>query len=231
MDSPGHPPPQYQEPETTLVTSEMMKEGNRPLLFTGGACNIQGPDGAVRNPGRDRLARWLEERGWSYFDPQIHPSTHGRDYVFELDGPQESVARANACLRVYEILPTNIGAISILEVMDDARRGRESVVWFHGGRDFEPNELGERDVLKANDELRRRVGGLVFHHLVAHADAGRQMRCYLTVMLEDCPLITFVDSFEELKYALNARLETKRYPAASAEVASSSYSSSTRSTG
>ncbi|HZM24741.1 MAG TPA: hypothetical protein VFC02_23530, partial [Anaerolineales bacterium] len=91
--------------KSLLITSEMMEAGEMPLLFVGGASNIQSPSGPVRNPGRDTLARWLDHQGWSYFDPQIHPSTHGRDYIWGIDGPQEKRARELAKLRVYEINP------------------------------------------------------------------------------------------------------------------------------
>ena len=49
------------ELKSMLVTSEMMQAGIAPLLFTGGASNIQGPTGPIRNPGRDPLAKWLDE--------------------------------------------------------------------------------------------------------------------------------------------------------------------------
>ncbi len=62
------------ENNSMLVTSEMMAEGMEPLLFTGGACNIQDVGGPVRNPGRDRLHAWLDEQRHSYFEPQIHPT-------------------------------------------------------------------------------------------------------------------------------------------------------------
>ena len=81
------------EKKSLLVTSEMMQAGEVPLLFIGGASNIQTITGPMRNPGRDPLATWLDGQGWSYFDPQIHHTTHGRDYVWGIDGPQEKIAR------------------------------------------------------------------------------------------------------------------------------------------
>lgn len=185
-----------------LVTSEMMNEGVSPRLFTGGACNIQAPNGPVRNPGRDRLALWLDEQGYSYFDPQIHPTTHGRDYRWELDGPNEKLARESAQLRIYEITATTIAAISMLEIMDDARHGRQSIVWFHGGRTFAPIGLGTRDELRDNTELRQHAGELAYSHLLAYVNAGRLLRNELVIMLDNSPHITFVDSYEDLKEAI-----------------------------
>lgn len=187
---------------TKLITSEMMQAGEVPLLFTGGACNIQGPDGPMRNPGRDPLARWLDEEGYPYFDPQIHPSTHGRDYIWGIDGPQEKKAREQARLRVYEITATTIATVTMLEIMDDARRARTSIVWFNSGRTFAPVGLGDRDQLKSNEMLRQQVGETVYSHLLAYVDAGRQIRTELLLMLADCPYIIFVNSFDELKRAI-----------------------------
>ncbi len=186
-----------------LVTSEEMEEGKVPLVFTGGACNIQDVDGPIRNPGRDRLHAWLDARERSYFDPQIHPTTHGREYIWAIDGPQETKARADARLRVYEITLTTIASITMLEIMDDARRGRQSVVWFNNGMTFAPIGLGDRDQLKGNRELRRKVGTMVYSHLQAYVNAGRQMRNELESMLSDCPHVVFVHSFDELKAVID----------------------------
>ncbi len=181
-----------------LVTSEMMAEGARPVLFTGGACNIEDVGGAVRNPGRDRLHAWLDEEGHSYFDPQIHPSTHGRDYLWGIDGPQEKKAREAADLRVYEISAKTISAMTMVEIMDDVRRGRRTVVWFNDGKTFAPIGLGDRDELKANRQLRQAVGDLVHAHLLAYVNAGRQLRNELPLILADCPHVVLVHSFDEL---------------------------------
>jgi hypothetical protein len=186
-----------------LVTSEMMEGGVRPQLFTGGACNIQGVHGPERNPGRDPLARWLDNQGWSYFDPQIHPVTHGRDYIWGIDGPQEKKARQQAKLRIYEITATTIAAVTMLEIMDDARMSRTSIVWYSDGKTFAPIGLGDRDDLKNNRALRAEVGETVYHHLLAYVNAGRQLRYELPLMLADCPDIVFVYSFDELTKAID----------------------------
>ena len=100
--------------QSLLITSEMMQAGQKPALFIGGACNIQTANGPIRNPGRDPLAEWLDDLGLSYFDPQIHPTTHGRDYIWEIDGPHEKLAREETKLRIYEITATTIAAISVM---------------------------------------------------------------------------------------------------------------------
>ncbi len=187
------------KPESMLITSELMQAGFMPQLFTGGACNIQDATGPIRNPGRDPLALWLDEQRWSYFEAQIHPTTHGRDYIWGIDGHQEKKAREVAKLRVYEITSATIGAITMMEILDDARRERTSVVWFNEGKAFEPIGLGDRDELQKNEELRHQAGDMVHSHLVAYVKAGNQLRNELPLMLADCPHIIFVDSFGDLK--------------------------------
>jgi hypothetical protein len=190
-------------PHKMLITSEMMQEGIKPLLFTGGACNMQTANGAERNPGRDELANWLDEQGWSFFEPQIHPATHGREYIWGIDGPQEKRAREMAKLRVYEITSTTIASMTMLEIMDDARLNRTSIVWFNdGGLRFSPIGLGDKDQLLKNYELKQKVGDLIFSHLLAYVNAGRQIRLELQMMLADCQSVVFVNSFDELKLAI-----------------------------
>lgn len=195
--------------KSLLVTSEMMQAGEIPLLFIGGASNIQSPTGPIRNPGRDPLARWLDKQGWSYYDPQIHPSTHGRDYIWGIDGPQEKKARELAKLRVYEISPFTIASVSIMEIMDDGRKGRTSVVWYNGGRVFAPQGLGDRDGLRSNQKLRQQIGEMAYWHLDAYINAGRHIRIELPKMLEDCTNIVFVESFDEVKAALTTFLKKR----------------------
>ncbi len=188
--------------KSLLVTSEMMQAGEMPLLFIGGASNIQTEGGPIRNPGRDPLARWLDEQGWSYFDPQIHYATHGRDYIWGIDGPQEKIAREVTKLRVYEINPYTIAAVSVMEVMDDARLGRISIVWYNGGRIFTPLGLGSRDDLRNNENFRQQIGEMAYWHLDAYLNAGRHIRIELPKMLEGVKNIVFLESFDEVKTAV-----------------------------
>lgn len=209
------------QPKSLLITSEMMEKGAVPLLFTGGACNIQYVNGPIRNPGRDKLALWLNKKGWSYFDPQIHPSTHGRDYIWGIDSPQEKIARDKAQLRVYEITSTTIGAITMLEIMDDARLDRTSIVWFNGGESFIPIGLGSRDELQNNVALRKQIGEMGYQHLLAYVKAGCQLRNELALVLHDIPNIVFVTNFDDLKKAIEHFIEPQVAVLESAEEISS----------
>ncbi len=196
-----------QLPSSSLITSEMMQQGKLPLLFTGGACNIQGINGAIRNPGRDALAEWLNSKQWSYFDPQIHPSTHGRDYIWGIDGPQEKKAREVAQLRVYEITSSTIAAVTMLEIMDDMRCERRSIIWFNKGNNFAPIGLGDRDHLSANTRLRAQVGEMVFQHLLAYINSGRQLRNEIINMLQKDPNAIFAHTLDEVKAAIGVVLD------------------------
>ena len=193
--------------ESLLITSEMMEKGHTPLLFTGGACNIQYVNGPIRNPGRDKLALWLDKQGWSYFDPQIHPNTHGRDYIWGLDSSQEKIAREKAQLRIYELTSTTIGAVTMLEIMDDARLQRTSIVWFNGGESFMPIGLEGRDELQNNRALHKQIGEMAYQHLLAYVKAGCQLRSELHLLLHDIPHIIFVSNFDDLKKATKHLIE------------------------
>jgi hypothetical protein len=117
-----------------------------------------------------------------------------------IDGPQEKRAREMAKLRVYELNPFTITAVSIMEIMDDARRQRLSVVWYNGGRLFEPP--GDCDDLRSNEKLRDQIGDMAYWHLDAYINPGRHIRIELPKLLEDCLNIVFVESFDEAKSAV-----------------------------
>ena len=193
-----------------LITSEMMEQGIMPLLFTGGACNIQGFDGPERNPGRDPLAFWLDTKGYSYFDPQIHPETHGREYIWGIDGPQEKIAREQTKLRIYEITDTTIAAVTMMEIFDDARRGRPCIVWFNNGKDFAPIGLGSVDDMNQNTPLQKKLGAMIYSHLQAYVKAGVHLRNELQLFLSDCPDVVFVDNFDELTLAIEQLLSVEK---------------------
>ena len=186
-------------PKEMLVTSEQFKEGRMPDVFLGGACSMVTAKGHERNPGRDPAADWLDQQKLSYFDPQIHPDTHGRDYIYELDGPVEKAARALARLRIYEITPWSLASVTMFEILDDVRRGRVSLVWFNGGEDYAPFGIGSTDDVRTDEDLEDRMGNPAHAHLVGILKAGRRMRKELQAMTADYPKLMFVRSLDELK--------------------------------
>ena len=191
------------EPKSMLVTSEMMQAGIAPLLFTGGASNIQGPTGPMRNPGPGSTGEGgLMKRAGPISIPKfIHRLMDAIISGESMDHKRRRPGK-KAKLRVYEITATTIAAVTMLEIMDDARRGRKSIVWFNEGKTFAPIGLGDRDEIMKNAELRQEVGEMVYSHLVAYVNAGRQLRYELTLMLADCSHIIFANSFDELKAAI-----------------------------
>ncbi|MDJ0838555.1 MAG: hypothetical protein QNK37_18705 [Acidobacteriota bacterium] len=186
-----------------LIRSEQVIQGIIPQLFLGGACALWTEDGEQRNTGRDSLAAWLNAQGISYFDPQIHISTHGRDYEWDIDGPVEKKVRQDARMRIYEISPLSLASVTMFEVFDDARRGRRSLVWFHHGEDYAPAGLGNFQEVAANEKLAEQVGPLVHAHMVGFLKAGRRMRKELVAMLDDCPSITLAGSEDEVRETIS----------------------------
>ena len=185
-----------------------MNAGKKPSVCLAGACTIQTAAGGVRNVGRDELAAWLDDQKVGYFEVQIHQDTHGRGYDWGLDGPNEKKARSEAKLRVYELRPDVLSVVTAMEILDDARRGRQSIVWFHdGGETFAPHGLGDRDQLKADSATwTESAGQLAYQHLYAYVNGGRALRNELKAMLADAPTIHFVTgdnaAVQRLIYAL-----------------------------
>lgn len=162
-----------------LVTSEMMAVGRVATICFCGACNIIGPDGTLlRNKGRDELLFWAEDAGVSFYEVQIHQSTHGRGYVYEIDGAHEQAAREKAKLRVYEIRPDVTGIITFMELMQDAALGRPGIVWIReNGWNFKHPIAGGKKEIRNNAELAaamKPVDHGLYAQLVSQADLQRK---------------------------------------------------------
>lgn len=98
-------------------------------VFSGGACNILDADGRLlRNVERDAINDWISEKSIIFFDPQIHPDTHGVEYDYTVHHPLEVAARNAAKINLYEISPRTFGGISSLEIAADQFRWREPVI-------------------------------------------------------------------------------------------------------
>ena len=192
---------------TSLVTSEDLYAGKRVDLFLGGACNLRRAEGLMRNTGRDELEAWLDSQGWTYYDPQIHPSTHGREYDWARDSEAEKQARAMASLRVYEIIPETLGATTMLEIFDDAVRQRPSVVWLDGAG-FTLSDLGQAATFKADEAQRSHLGPVIHGHLLDLLKTGERLRKELRRMLADNPHIRFADSLDQVKSIIGAHFHT-----------------------
>lgn len=117
---------------TTLTLS--VEAARLARVFTGGASNIIDATGQnVRNPLRDQLHWELTQANIAFYDPQVHPSTHGESYSFEKHGPIEQAAR-EAALPLYEMSPLTFCGVTAFEIaMDHQSRRKAMVVWFSNG--------------------------------------------------------------------------------------------------
>lgn len=123
------------------VTSEM-KRVHLTQVFSGGACNIMNGDGQlVRNTERDRINDWITEQRVVFFDPQIHPDTHGCEYDYPLHHPLEIGARTAARVNLYEISPFTFCGITSLEIAVDHLRRREPTVIYYSDGQPDDDEL------------------------------------------------------------------------------------------
>ncbi len=105
------------------------------LVFSGGACNMLDAEGSLlRNTERDPINDWLTEKNLMFYDPQIHPDTHGIEYEYDLHHKLERAARHAAKINLYEMSPRTFGGITSLEIAADQFRWREpTVIYFSDG--------------------------------------------------------------------------------------------------
>lgn len=126
----------------TLVRN--MAEVSRTQVFSGGACNIRDAQGELlRNTERDPINQWLTDQGIYFFDPQIHPDTHGREYEYQTDHQLEMAARAVAKINLYEVSPRTLGGITSLEIAADKFRWREPMVIYFSDGDPARDDIPE----------------------------------------------------------------------------------------
>ncbi len=106
------------------------------VVFSGGMCNAINHEGqSVRNPHRDELNARLKSAGHSVFDPQIDETTHGRPYKYEIDGPAEQKARADAHVTIYELGEETMAGVTMLEILRDVGIGKQVILWLSGELD------------------------------------------------------------------------------------------------
>jgi hypothetical protein len=121
-----------------------MNDVSQTQVFSGGACNILDATGKLlRNTERDPINQWLNDRGVNFFDPQIHPDTHGREYVYQTDHQLEMTARAVSNINLYEVSPRTFGGITSLEIAADKFRWREPMVIYFSDGDPTRDDIPE----------------------------------------------------------------------------------------
>ncbi len=122
-----------------------LSETEKVVVFSGGACNIWDANGKrLRNAERDQINAWLTRNDVLFYDPQIHPDTHGTTYDYEIHQPMEVGARKNAKINLFEISPRTFGGATALEIAIDEFRYREpSIIFFSDGNN-------EKDIIPAH---------------------------------------------------------------------------------
>ena len=123
------------------VTQEMSK-ASLTQVFSGGACNVLDEDGnLLRNRERDRINQWLTDNNILFFDPQIHPDTHGVEYDYEIHHDIELAARQAAKLNLYEVSPHTFGGVTCFEIAADHFKWQEPIVIYYSDADLEHDTL------------------------------------------------------------------------------------------
>ncbi len=112
-----------------------VEEADSVRVFSGGACNIRDAQGQLlRNVERDTINNWMTEKNIVFYDPQIHPDTHGMEYTFEIHSPMEIAARRASSINLFEISPRTFGGVASLEIaVDEFRNNQPTVIFFSDG--------------------------------------------------------------------------------------------------
>jgi hypothetical protein len=143
-----------------------METAKLTQVFSGGACNLLDEEGRLlRNRERDKINDWLTAQGIRFFDPQIHPDTHGVEYDYMLHHRVELAAREAATLNLYEVSPRSFGGITSFEIAADHFRAQEPmVIYFSDGdpdKDVLPSHTAKGhplfvpDGVKTSDKARQ----------------------------------------------------------------------------
>lgn len=181
---------------------------DKTAVFSGGMSNFVDPTGKlVRNKTRDELNQWLNSQGIYFYDPQIHPDTHGRNYNYDVDGPAEKAARAAAKVLIYQIGSETQSIGTSFEILTDVAAGRKVIVWFSGPLEkgkpiFAPFGLEQLPVIRNGFGHSKKVEQhpAVTAQLAEFKKGGTQVRKELIAFLENKPNVVFA-------YNLNAVLQ------------------------
>ena len=166
-----------------------LEEASSVKVFSGGACNVRDEQGQLlRNVERDDINKWITEKGIRFYDPQIHPDTHGMEYNFEIHSHMEIAARAAASVNIFEISPRTFGGVASMEVaLDEFRYHQPTIIFFSDGNNdqdmipvhtpqgfpiFAPYGIEDNDVaMKAHYEEMRKNANNMRKYLLRYAKA------------------------------------------------------------
>ena len=178
----------------TWTLIQDMADVQRTKVFSGGACNILSADGQLlRNSERDAINDWLSEQGIPFFDPQIHPDTHGREYDYHVHHRLEMAARVASGISLYEVSPRTFGGITSLEIAADQFRWREPMVIYFSDGNPDKDEIPAHsesgyplftpDGIRDNEEAMRA-------HYREFVKNGNNMRRYLMSFARELSTLT-----------------------------------------
>ncbi len=197
------------------ITQEMATV-HKTQVFSGGACNILDKDGKLlRNKERDRINDWLTEQKIIFFDPQIHPETHGVEYHYPTHFELEMAARAVAKVNLYEISPRTFCGITSLELASDHFRWHEPMVlYFSDGypdRDEIPAYGPKGHPLFMPDSIKEAEAAKAAHYKECVKNANN-MRKYVMNFAREMDLLTV--TFGERTYETDIVISSERMHAA-----------------
>jgi hypothetical protein len=164
------------------------------VVFSGGACNIRdGAGNLLRNGERDDINDWLTRNNILFYDPQIHPDTHGTTYDFERHHPMEVGARQNAKINLFEMSPRTFGGATSLEIaVDEFRYEDPSIIFFSDGshsKDVIPAHSADGYPLFQPYGITESDAARMTHYREFIKSANR-MRKYFMTFAEDMPALT-----------------------------------------
>lgn len=171
-----------------------MQDVKKTQVFSGGACNILDRQGKLlRNTERDSINDWLTAQNLYFFDPQIHPDTHGTEYDYNIHHPLEMKAREIARVNLYEISPLTLGGITSLEIAaDQFKRHEPMVIYFSDGRantDSTPYYSPQGHPLFMPDGIRDDAQAMQAHYK-EFIKNGNNMRKYLMSFAQELSTLT-----------------------------------------
>ena len=175
-----------------LVNS--IEQAKDVVVFSGGACNIRDTSGnRLRNAERDIINGWLTKNDVLFFDPQIHPETHGTTYDYEVHQPLEVAARKHAKINLFEISPRTFGGATALEIaVDEFSYNDPSIIFFSDGnheKDIIPAHSGDGYPLFAPYGISDNDAARMTHYNEFIKGANR-MRKYLMFFAEELSALT-----------------------------------------
>lgn len=182
--------------------AQSLETARQVKVFSGGACNIRDASGALlRNSERDKVNDWLTQRGVLFYDPQIHPDTHGCEYDYDVHHRLEQAARSAAGVNLFEVSPhTFCGVTSIEVAVEVFSLEKPTIIFFSDGHDdidLMPAHSPSGYPLFVPKGLRDSQAAMRSHYNEMIKNANR-MRQYLLLFAEQLGALTL--SFSERAY-------------------------------